>query len=51
MAESKKFMYGIGVVKFGDKTVGYIEKGSWDWGGAKPEKVDVEAEQVPGAPC
>lgn len=50
MAESKKFMYGIGVVKFGDKTVGYIEKGSWDWGGAKPEKVDVEAEQVPGAP-
>ena len=43
-------MYGIGVVKFGDKTVGYIEKGSWDWGGAKPEKVDVEAEQVPGAP-
>jgi hypothetical protein len=50
MAESKKFMYGIGVVRFGDKTVGYIEKNSWDWGGAKPEKVDVEAEQVPGAP-
>lgn len=50
MAESKKFMYGIGAVKFGEKTMGYIEKGSWDWGGSKPEKVDVEAEQVVGAP-
>ena len=50
MAESKKFMYGIGTVKFGEKTLGYIEKGSWDWGGSKPEKVDVEAEQVVGAP-
>lgn len=43
-------MYGIGEVRFGDKTVGYIEKGSWDWGGTKPEKQDVEAEQVPTAP-
>ena len=43
-------MYGIGAVKFGEKTLGYIEKGSWDWGGSKPEKVDVEAEQVVGAP-
>ena len=50
MAESKKFMYGIGAVKFGEKQLGYIEKGSWDWGGSKPEKVDVEAEQVVGAP-
>ena len=50
MAESKKFMYGIGAVKFGEKQLGYIEKGSWDWGGSKPEKVDVEAEQVEGAP-
>lgn len=50
MAESNKFMYGIGVVKFGEKQIGYIEKNSWDWGGVKPEKVEVEAEQVPGAP-
>lgn len=47
---SKKFIYGIGAVKFGEKTIGYIEKGSWDWGGTKPEKVDVEAEQVPTGP-
>ena len=26
------------------------EKGSWDWGGQKPESVDIEAEQVPDAP-
>lgn len=47
---NKKFMYGIGKVRFGAKPIGYIEKGSWDWGGTKPEKVDVEAEQVPTAP-
>lgn len=47
---NKKFIYGIALVKFGGKTIGYIEKGSWDWGGTKPEKVDVEAEQVPTAP-
>ena len=34
-------MYGIGAVKFGEKTIGYIEKGSWDWGGTKPESTDV----------
>ena len=45
-----KFIYGIAAVKFKDKTVGYIEKGSWDWGGSKPESTDVEAEQVPDAP-
>lgn len=47
---NKKFIYGIAVVKFGTATIGYIEKGSWDWGGTKPESVDVEAEQVPDAP-
>lgn len=47
---SKKFIYGIGEVKFDSFTLGYIEKGSWDWGGTKPESVDVEAEQVPDAP-
>lgn len=50
MAKNKKFMYGIGEVRFGEKVIGYIEKGSWDWGGTKPEKTDVEAEQVPTAP-
>lgn len=43
-------MYGIGRVTFGEFEIGYIEKGSWDWGGTKPETVDVEAEQVPDAP-
>ena len=47
---NKDFIYGIGRVKLGDFTLGYIEKGSWDWGGTKPESVDVEAEQVPDAP-
>nr|DAF62171.1 MAG TPA: hypothetical protein [Myoviridae sp. ctt8G1] len=50
MESKKKFMYGIGKVTFGGKTLGYIEKGSWDWGGTKPEKTDIEAEQVPTAP-
>ena len=43
-------MYGIGAIIFDEKTIGYIEKGSFDWGGTKPEKVDIEAEQVPDAP-
>lgn len=46
----KKFIYGIAKVMFGTATIGYIEKDSWDWGGTKPESVDVEAEQVPDAP-
>ena len=53
---SKKFIYGIAEVRYKKKDgttkdkVGYIEKGSWDWGGTKPESIDVEAEQVPDAP-
>ena len=47
---NKNFIYGIAAVKFGTATIGYIEKGSWDWGGTKPESIDVEAEQVPDAP-
>lgn len=50
MSKNKKFIYGIAAVKKGTMLIGYIEKGSWDWGGAKPESVDVEAEQVPDAP-
>lgn len=47
---SKEFIYGIGSVTFNGKLIGYIEKGSWDWGGQKPESVDIEAEQVPDGP-
>lgn len=47
---NKNFIYGIAEVNFKDAVIGYIEKGSWDWGGTKPEKQEVEAEQVPGAP-
>ena len=50
MEKNKNFIYGIGVVKFGEMQIGWIEKGSWDWGGTKPESVDVEAEQIPDAP-
>ena len=50
MEKNKNFIYGIATVKFGDILIGWIEKGSWDWGGTKPESVDVEAEQVPDAP-
>lgn len=46
----KKFIYGIAAVYFAETLIGYIEKGSFDWGGSKPESVDVEAEQVSDAP-
>lgn len=46
----QKFIYGLSALKFDGKLVGYIEKGSWDWGGSKPESTDIEAEQVPDAP-
>ena len=46
----KKLIYGIAAVYFAEALIGYIEKGSFDWGGTKPESVDVEAEQVPDAP-
>lgn len=47
---SKNFLYGIAAVKKDGKTVGYIEKGSFEWGGTAPESTDIEAEQVPDAP-
>lgn len=47
---NKKFMYGIAAVRKDNKVVGYIEKGSFEWGGTSPESTDVEAEQVPDAP-
>ena len=47
---NKKFMYGIGAVKYKGDKVGYIAKNSFDLGGGKPEAAEIEAEQVPGAP-
>lgn len=47
---NKNFLYGIGSFKFKNFVVGYIEKGSFDFGGKEPESIDVEAEQVPDAP-
>ena len=47
---NENFMFGIGAVKYKDFIVGYIEKGSWDMGGKKPEAARIEAEQVLGTP-
>ena len=47
---NKNFMYGIGAVKYNDFVIGYIEKGSFDLNGQKPEAAKIEAEQAPGAP-
>ncbi len=47
---NKNFIYGLARLRKGEKTIGYVEKGSWDWGGTKSETVEVEAEQVPNAP-
>ena len=53
------FIYGIAKLEVGSvgannaityAEIGYIEKGSFQWGGSAPESVDVEAEQVPSAP-
>ena len=43
-------MYGLGAVKYKDFVVGYIEPGSFDMGGVKPESTKINAEQVPGTP-
>lgn len=50
MEKNKNFMFGIGAVKYKDFVVGYIEKGSIDLGGSKPESTKINAEQVPGTP-
>lgn len=46
----KNAIYGIAEVLFNEEAMGWIEKGSWDWGGQKAEATDIEAEQVPDAP-
>ena len=50
MKKNKNFLYGIGKVKFKGFEIGYIEKNSWNNNGKKPEVVEVNAEQKPGAP-
>ena len=47
---NKDFLYGLSKMTFAGKTVGYIEKNSFDWNGSAPESVDIDAEQVPDAP-
>lgn len=47
---NENFIYGIAKVEVGSATIGYIEKGSFQWGGTSPEVTDIEAEQVPAAP-
>lgn len=47
---NENFIYGIASLKINNVLIGYIEKGSFQWGGTAPESVDVEAEQVPAAP-
>ena len=44
-------MYGLGAVKYKDFVVGYIEPGSFDMGGVKPESTKINAEQVPEPRC
>lgn len=50
MKKNDNLIYGIAKLKFNEETVGWVEKGSFDWGGKKPESTDVDAEQVPDAP-
>ena len=45
-----EFAYGLAEVLLDDERIGYIEKGSFDLGGKKPEVTDINAEQVPDAP-
>ena len=47
MSKNKKFIYGIAAVKKGSTLIGYIEKGSWDWGGTKPESVTWKRNRCP----
>lgn len=49
-AQAQGFVYGLQALRFKTKVIGYIEKGSFDFGGSKGESVDIEAEQVPDAP-
>lgn len=48
-SRAQGFLYGLNRLRFNKKELGWIEKGSFDWGGQKAETVDIEAEQLPGA--
>lgn len=50
MEQKEKFVYGLSKFEFGGKTLGYIEKDSFDWGGQEADTIDVNAEQVSGQP-
>lgn len=50
MAKNENLIYGIARLKFKGEMVGWVEKGSFNWSGKKPESTDVEAEQVPDVP-
>ena len=51
MEKNKNFIYGIAVVTFGAATIGWIEKGSWDWGGTKPRAWMSRPNRFPTPPC
>lgn len=44
------FMYGLAVVKVGEKTLGYIEENSFKLNGAKGEVTKINAAQKHGGP-
>ena len=46
----KKFMYGLDELLFNEKSLGYIEEDSFDWGGAKGEVTEIRAAQKKGYP-
>jgi hypothetical protein len=47
---AEKYMYGVGSLSFKGQILGYILKGSFQWGGTKGESSPVWAEQVQSAP-
>jgi len=47
---AKKFMYGVGMLKFKGKTLGYILKDSFNMNPTKGEVAKIWAEQVQSAP-
>lgn len=47
---SRETAYGLAELLLDDEKIGWIEKGSFDLGGKKPEVAEINAEQVPDAP-
>lgn len=44
------FIYGLDLLKFGEKELGYISEDGLEWGGDKAEKVKINAAQVKNGP-